>query len=179
MKSSTMRFLTSLTTLLAFGAGIVCAVPTILANDAGPELIARGAAEDIFQKCKEAGVDPYGKIPDDYIEHNTTINSYQFEAGSKAALWAAAQVYTDERRHEKRQGLANIGIGMWAQDGCAGAGVWVDDVTYGINYYAGINLYSVLIKYRGLRSNEHLDFSRLSGSDWCGKYLYTAPTVSF
>jgi hypothetical protein len=35
-------------------------------------------------------------------------------------------------------------------------------------------MFSVGISYRGLRSNEQLDFSRLSGSDWCGQYLYSA-----
>lgn len=35
-------------------------------------------------------------------------------------------------------------------------------------------MFSVGISYRGLRSNEQLDFSRLSGSDWCGTYLYSA-----
>lgn len=169
-----MHFLTGLTTLLALGAGIVSAVPTALPKDAGLELVARGAAEDIFAKCKEAGVDPYGEIPDDYISHNETSNGYHFGPGSKAALWAAAQVYTDDHKYEKRQGPANIGIGMWAQDGCSGEGFWFDDVNYGYNNYAPVNLYSVLIKYRGLRNNEHLDFSRLSGNDWCGIYLYSA-----
>ncbi|KAF8427696.1 hypothetical protein EV426DRAFT_558636 [Tirmania nivea] len=168
-----MYFLTGLTTLLALGASIVTAAPTAIANDASFEIVAR-SAEDIFAKCKDAGVDPYGKIPEDWREYNKTTNIYFFDAGSKAALWAAAQVYTDEHKHEKRQGPANIGIGMWAQDGCSGAGVWVDNVNYNVNYYSTTNLYSVLIKYRGLRSNEHLDFSRLSGSDWCGQYLYSA-----
>ena len=143
-----MHFLTGLTTLLALGAGIVGAIPTAIPNDAGLELVTRGAAEDIFAKCKEAGVDPYGKIPDDYKSHNETTNSYYFDAGSKCALWAAAQVYTDDRKHEKRQGPANIGIGLWAQDGCSGAGIWADDVTYGVNNYATTNMFSVLIKYQ-------------------------------
>jgi len=173
-----MHFLAGLTTLLALGAGIVSAVPTAIPNDAGLELVVRGAAEDIFAKCKEAGVDPYGKIPDDYEVHNKTTNSYHFGAGSNAALWAEAQAYTDERKHGKRQGPANIGIGMWAQDGCSGEGYWFDNVNYNVNHYATINLYSVLIKYRGLRNNEHLDFSRLSGNDWCGQYLYSAGQVS-
>lgn len=175
-----MHFFAAFTTLLALGAGIVSAMPTTIANDAGLELVPRGAADDIFAKCKEAGVDPYGQIPGDYTSYDKTTHTYHFSAGSKCALWAAAQVYTDDKKHEKRQGSgpANIGIGMWAQDNCAGEGVWVDDVNYNVNTYATLNLYSVLIKYRGLRNNEHLDFSRLSGNDWCGQYLYSAGLVS-
>jgi len=169
-----MHFFAGLTTLLALGAGIVSAIPMAIASDAGLELTPRSAADDIFAKCKEAGVDPYGKIPDDYTSYDETTHGYHFKAGSKSALWAAAQVYTDEKELVKRQGPANIGIGMWAQDNCSGQGAWFDNVTYNVNSYATTNYYGVLIKYRGLRSNEHLDFSRLSGNDWCGQYLYSA-----
>lgn len=55
-----------------------------------------------------------------------------------------------------------------------GQAAWVDDVSYNVNYYANTYYYSVGISYRGLRNNEHLDFSILSGSDWCGQYLYSA-----
>lgn len=169
-----MHFFASLTTLLAVGAGMATAIPTAI-NEAG--LAARDV--DILTKCKDAGIDVYGPIPKDYDSYDPKSKGYHFNAGSKAALWAAAQAYTNDSEHEKRQGPANIGIGMWAQDGCAGQGSWFDDVTYNVNSYATTNYYSVLIKYRGLRSNEHLDFSRLSGNDWCGKYLYSAGQVSY
>ncbi|MCJ1243179.1 hypothetical protein MMC30_000376 [Trapelia coarctata] len=95
--------------------------------------------------------------------------------GSKASLWVKAQI--DIAAHpilSKRQGYANIGIGMFAQDWCNGQGACFDDVVYGVNSYANLNMYSVGINYRGLRSNEQLDFSQLSGNDWCGRYLYSA-----
>lgn len=51
---------------------------------------------------------------------------------------------------------------------------WFDNVIYGNNNYVTLNMFSVGISYRGLRSNEQLDFSKLSGNDWCGNYLYSA-----
>ena len=170
-----MHFLTTLTTLLAVGAGIASAAPS-----ASPvneiDLVVRSDGSEILEKCKEAGIDVHGPIPGDYLDYDKTTGRYHFGPGSKASLWASAQGYIEEPedKHEKRQGWANIGIGMWAQDNCVGEGYWFDNVQYGYNNYGTLNLYSVQIKYRGLRSNEHLDFSRLSGSDWCGTYLYSA-----
>lgn len=161
-----MHLFAVLTTLLAISPCIAVAIPTASPKDT------------IFAKCHEASVDPYGKIPDDYFAYDKATGGYHFKSGTNAALWAAAQVYTHEQEHEQSQAPAYIGIGMWEQDNCAGAGVWFDNVNYGVNCYGTTFLYSVSIKYRGLRDNEHLDFSKQSGNDYCGQYLYSAGKVS-
>ncbi|KOS22319.1 hypothetical protein ESCO_001602 [Escovopsis weberi] len=123
------------------------------------------------------GVDVFGPIPADAVK--TPEGHYTAEEGTQAWRWIRAQIDIPNGAHpddkvEKRQGAANIGIGMFAKDSCTGQAAWFDDVTYNVNSYATINMYSVGISYRGLRSNEQLDFSRLNGNDWCGTYLYSA-----
>ncbi|KAK5998943.1 hypothetical protein PT974_01327 [Cladobotryum mycophilum] len=128
--------------------------------------------------AKAKGVDVFGPIPNDAVK--VKDGHYTAEPGSDAWHWIRAQIdipngsHPDDAEIEKRQGPANIGIGMFAQDSCRGQAAWFDDVTYNVNCYNTVNMYSVGISYRGLRNNEQLDFSRLSGNDWCGKYLYTA-----
>lgn len=55
-----------------------------------------------------------------------------------------------------------------------GNNVWHDDVQYGVHHISDLNMYSVGISYRGIRDNEHLDFSKFKGSDHCGQYVYSA-----
>jgi len=164
-----MRFST-LICLAGLGAHFALAVPA-----PSPDVtLAHGANTTSIEDCKKAGVDPYGPIPTDYDSNDN--GKYFFSPGSKASLWARAQVDLEGTPHAKRQGSgpANIGIGCWAQDWCTGQGVWVDDVNYNVDYYTTFYCYSVGISYRGLRSNEQLDFSVLSGSNWCGTYIYSA-----
>lgn len=170
-----MHFLASLTTLLAFGAGIATAAPADVSG-----LAVRDEGAEILAKAKDAGIDVYGPIPDDYLDYDKETGRYHFGPGSNASLWVDAQSFIDhDTALEKRQGWANIGIGMWAQNNCGGEGYYFDNVQYNVHHYATVNLYSYRINYRGIRSNEQLDFSRLNGGDWCGTYSFTAPAVSW
>ncbi len=131
------------------------------------------AQTNALDAAKAAGIDPYAAIPTDYTKYEN--GAYHFEEGSKASKWAKAQLELPSAPEglEKRQ-AGNIGIGMWAQDWCTGAGVWADNVYYNVNNYGTTNFFSVGISYRGIRSNEKLDFSKLAGGDWCGQYAYSA-----
>ncbi|RFU82183.1 amidohydrolase [Trichoderma arundinaceum] len=121
------------------------------------------------------GIDVFGPIPGDAVQAD---NGYwTAEEGTDAWAWIRAQIDIPSHarpQSEKRQNYANIGIGMFAQDWCTGQAGWWDDVTYDVQHYVTLNMFSVGISYRGLRSNEQLDFSRQSGNDWCGQYLYSA-----
>jgi hypothetical protein len=46
-------------------------------------------AEYAYDICKELGIDPHGSHPDDFTSDDG--HGHHFEAGSKYALWAAAQ----------------------------------------------------------------------------------------
>lgn len=134
------------------------------------------SAGDPIAICKQRGIDVHGPIPGDAVKGSD--GGYHFAADSNAFHWVRAQLVeppkTSKRDLETRNDPANIGIGMFAQDWCNGQGAWFDDVVYGVHNYANINMYSVGISYRGLRNNEHLDFSKLSGNDYCGQYVYSA-----
>ncbi|KAL0631152.1 hypothetical protein Q9L58_009995 [Maublancomyces gigas] len=121
--------------------------------------------------CEQRGIDVRGPIPSDA---KPTEGGFTFEADSDAAHWARAQIALASSPDLEKRAYANIGIGMFAQNLCNGQGAWFDNVQYDVQHVDHVNFYSVGISYRGLRNNEHLDFSRLSGSDWCGTYLYSA-----
>ncbi|KAM0321993.1 hypothetical protein ACHAQA_009734 [Verticillium albo-atrum] len=130
-----------------------------------------------FKNAKALGVDIYGPIPDDGTVHDD--GHVTAEPGSKAWAWIRAQADIDwsgvskEKRDEvlKRQGWANIGIGMYAQDNCGGQAAYFDNVEYGVHNFDTTNYYSLGIHYRGLRDNEKLDTYRLNGDDWCGNFV--------
>lgn len=149
----------------AFGAAVPAADSQFTPAD-------MSAAGDALAVCAQRGIDPHGSIPSD--ANMRSPGTYEFAADSDASHWARAQVaLASSNELEKRQ-AGNIGIGMWAQDNCSGQGVWVDNVNYNVNYYTATNLFSVGISYRGLRNNEHLDFSKTKGGDFCGTYTYSA-----
>lgn len=129
-------------------------------------------AEDPVKACELRGIDPYGAMPSDATLLGT--GAYGFAEDSDASYWARAQVALATSTDLAKRQSAKIGIGMWASNGCTGQGVWVDDVTHDINYYVGLNMISVGISYRAMASNEHLDFSKQNGGDWCGTFAYTA-----
>ncbi|KAL0941654.1 uncharacterized protein CTRU02_204417 [Colletotrichum truncatum] len=164
-----MHFSTILVSAGLMAAGTVLAAPS--------QLVERAPVAESIANATALGVDVYGSIPDDATK--VTDGHYTAEPGTKAWAWIRAQIdlpNTAETRSEieKRQGWANIGIGMFAQDWCSGQAGWFDNVIYGNQNVVHLNMFSVGISYRGLRSNEQLDFSKLSGSDWCGTYLYSA-----
>jgi hypothetical protein len=59
-------------------------------------------ADYAFEKCKELGIDPHGKHPDDFTSDDST--GRHFEAGSKYALWVAAQNSEKMRKLERKLG---------------------------------------------------------------------------
>ncbi|KAL7782638.1 hypothetical protein V8C43DRAFT_310162 [Trichoderma afarasin] len=147
------------------------------ANSAlGLAILPREIAEiESVANATAKGIDVFGPIPDDAVKAHEGF--YTAEEGTDAWAWIRAQIDIPAHARpatEKRQNYANIGIGMFAQDWCNGQAGWWDDVTYDVQHYVTLNMFSVGISYRGLRSNEQLDFSRQVGSDWCGKYLYSA-----
>ncbi|KAK3997986.1 hypothetical protein QBC44DRAFT_364184 [Cladorrhinum sp. PSN332] len=169
-----MRFSTTLASLALFSATALAAptevaTPTIITHDSVeiPESIVNATA---------LGLDLYGSIPDDAVKEG---DHWTAQPGTLAAAWFRAQIDLDAYEEqletagapvEKRQ-WANIGIGLWTQDNCQGAVAYWDNVQYNVHHYTGANTFAVGIRYRGLRWGEHLDFSRLQGSDWCGQYV--------
>lgn len=127
--------------------------------------------DDALTICAQRGIDVSGPIPSDAT---ATENGFTFEADSDASHWARAQIALATSTDLTKREYANIGIGMFAQNNCGGQGAWFDNVQYDVQHVDHVNFFSVGISYRGLRDNEHLDFSRLQGSDYCGQYLYSA-----
>lgn len=124
-----------------------------------------------FEICTLRGIDIRGPIPSDA---EPIEGGFSFSADSDAAHWTRAQIALASSSDIKQRDFANIGIGMFAQNWCTGQGAWFDNVQYDVQHAAHLFLYSVGISYRGIRNNEHLDFSRLSNGDWCGQYRYSA-----
>ncbi|KAG7105045.1 Ribosome biogenesis protein nsa2 like [Verticillium longisporum] len=113
-------------------------------------------------------------------DEDVDFTVYKDDAGNVESFVNATALGIDinwdevtEEQLQKRQGWANIGIGMWAQDNCQGQASYFDNVQYNVNHYGTINHYSFGIRYRGLRNGEQLDVSRLNGGDWCGTYVAT------
>ncbi|KAI5805462.1 hypothetical protein DFH27DRAFT_523956 [Peziza echinospora] len=121
------------------------------------------------------GVDVNGPIPNDYTKYDPAEGRYEFAEGTKAAAWVRGQIAISERPDlDKRQGTS-IGIGMWGGDWCTGGGVYWNDVIYNVAYVTPDLMYSTGISRRGLRANEHLDYSRSNGKgDLCGIYDHSA-----
>ncbi|KAK2606057.1 hypothetical protein QQS21_003575 [Conoideocrella luteorostrata] len=129
---------------------------------------------DSVARAIARGIDIHGPIPSDAVK--VEEGHWTAQPGTEAWDWIRAQIDMKPEEHtatEKRE-YANIGIGMFAQDSCRGEASWFDNVQYDVQHVGHTNYYSVGISYRGLRSNEQLDFSRLQGNDWCGRYLYSA-----
>lgn len=124
-----------------------------------------------IEVCEQRGIDVRGPIPSDA---KPIEGGFTFEADSDSAHWARAQIMLASSSDIEKRQYANIGIGMFAQNFCKGQGAWFDNVQYNVQHIDRVNFYSVGISYRGLRNNEHLDFSRLSGRDWCGRYIFSA-----
>ncbi|KAL9947973.1 hypothetical protein D7B24_004125 [Verticillium nonalfalfae] len=129
-----------------------------------------------FKNAEALGVDIYGPIPDDGVVHADHVTA---EPGTKAWAWIRAQADIDwakvskDKRDAvlKRQGWANIGIGMYAQDNCGGQASYFDNVEYGTHHFDVVNYYSIGITYRGLRDGETLGTFRQAGDDWCGTFV--------
>ncbi|KAK0716324.1 hypothetical protein B0H67DRAFT_539305 [Lasiosphaeris hirsuta] len=159
--------------IFALFAATALATPTPIAH-----ILARDVPESIAN-ATALGINVYGHIPDDAVKIGE--GSYTAEVGTLAHAWIRAQIdidwtstaAQDEAKIAKRE-LAHIGIGMWTQDWCNGNNVWHDDVQYNVHHISDLNMYSVGISYRGIRDNEHLDFSKFKGSDHCGQYAYSA-----
>lgn len=146
----------------ALGAAV--STPSIVAIDLN-------TIDNPLEACSKRGIDVRGPITADA---QPIEGGFTFEADSDASHWARCQIALATSPDLEKREYANIGIGMFAKDLCNGQGAWFDDVQYNVQSYATLNLYSVGISFRGLRNNEHLDFSRLSGTDWCATYLYSA-----
>lgn len=56
--------------------------------------------------------------------------------------------------------------------------MWFDNVQYDVHHVTDIAMFSVGIRYRGLRAGEHLDFSRWANDDLCGVFVTRAAIPS-
>ncbi|KAK4455257.1 hypothetical protein QBC34DRAFT_288486 [Podospora aff. communis PSN243] len=163
--------------VFALCLGAAVALPASLGAPL-PQILVSGTPESILN-ATSLGINVHGPIPHDAVKVGE--NSYTAAEGTLAAAWIRAQVDIDwtspsaqhAARLAKRE-WANIGIGMWAQDGCRGHSTYHDNVQYNVHHYSDVNMYSVGISYRGIRDNEKLDFSKYRGSDHCGQYAYSA-----
>ena len=82
--------------------GILGAQFSLAAPSPAPGLsLIPGANTTNIVACQQAGVDPYGPIPNDYDKQEN--GTYSFSAGSKASLWASAQIDLQGSPHAKRQ----------------------------------------------------------------------------
>jgi hypothetical protein len=120
----------ALSSSLLFGLGLLSALAAatpapLPANPAITFTVTRDAQGEIesFKNATAMGVDIFGPIPDDGVRLADRVVA---DPGTKAWAWMRAQVDIDwasmpEEQYksvQKRQGPANIGIGMWAQDNC-------------------------------------------------------------
>ncbi|KJZ71490.1 hypothetical protein HIM_09129 [Hirsutella minnesotensis 3608] len=133
----------------------------------------RAVTAESIVNATALGVDVFGPIPNDAVKLGE--GHYQAEPGTKAWAWIRAQadLPVDESQPEKRQQYANMGVGLYIGDLCTGQAVWWDNIFYGYRYWSTVNMFSVGIRSRSLRSNEKIDFSRGDGVDYCATYLYT------
>jgi len=111
-----MRFSTSLA-LLALSLVAAIAAPTEQSTQGA---VARNVPESIVN-ATALGIDVYGPIPADAVKVEN--GHWSAEPGTLAHAWIKAQFDIDWSRVDaeqiaKRQGYANIGIGMFAQDWC-------------------------------------------------------------
>ena len=82
--------------------GILGAQFALAAPSPAPGLsLIPGANTTNIKECQQAGVDPYGPIPSDYDKEDN--GTYFFSSGSKASLWARAQIDLPDSPHAKRQ----------------------------------------------------------------------------
>ncbi|KAF8245500.1 hypothetical protein K440DRAFT_646204 [Wilcoxina mikolae CBS 423.85] len=87
--------------LVLFILAISTLVTCIPALPKGIQTHSNAFALAAFSKALELGIDPAGQHPSDYIEDNGKVIT--FKAGSKFALWVAAQgARTDKAALEKR-----------------------------------------------------------------------------
>lgn len=153
-------FTTALLAASVLGAAIPDAAPT-----------PAGDMSDALAICAKRGIDVSGPIPGD----STAIEGgFTFTADSDASHWVRAQFALAPEQLSKRYHYANVGVGMFAQNGCTGDGAWFNNVIYGNQNVGGRDYKSVGISYRALRSDEQLDFSSKSGADQCAVYRYSA-----
>ncbi|RCI08398.1 hypothetical protein L249_8822 [Ophiocordyceps polyrhachis-furcata BCC 54312] len=157
-----MRFLTAIACLGAFATAL-------------PESSSLDLSIESLANAHRMGVDVWGPIPDDAVK--VKDGHYTAEPGTKAWTWIRAQIdLKPGQGPQRRQIYANMGIGMFIGDQCTGQAAWYENVFYDYSYTSQVNMFSVGIRYRTLRDNERLDFSRWDGRNLCGTYLYTVPT---
>ncbi|EQL03200.1 hypothetical protein G6O67_005550 [Ophiocordyceps sinensis] len=138
-------------------------------------LAAPNPVSESVSNATALGIDVYGPIPGDAVRARE--GHWTAEPGTQAWAWIRAQIdlgndHGPESKPEKRQQYANIGMSMFVGDLCTGQAVWWDNVLYGYKYYTTINMFSVGIRYRSLRADERLEFSRGNGFDYCATHLY-------
>ncbi|KAK4183901.1 hypothetical protein QBC35DRAFT_418001 [Podospora australis] len=156
-------------------------------------LLAPGEVPESVVNATALGIDIWGDLPDDAVK--IAEHQWDIPEGTKAAAWLRAQ--SDLELYEsaleargyqahlaRRQGSAEIGLGLWTGNNCNGRGFYTDNAYYGTFYLNGnVNHFSLNVARRGLRRGEYLDLLRNSGSDWCGGYIITftgdAPTGCF
>ncbi|KAF8247160.1 hypothetical protein K440DRAFT_629944 [Wilcoxina mikolae CBS 423.85] len=93
-------------------------------------------AHKAFQKCKELGIDPYGKAPKDFDWDDGKAIS--FKAESDYALWIAAQNARTDHGNTKRGVNSNIDVVLWDTKDCTpGNGLHLYDLVVAKKYWDG------------------------------------------
>ncbi|KAF8532969.1 hypothetical protein BDD12DRAFT_867699 [Trichophaea hybrida] len=88
-----------------------------------------------FNKCIEAGIDPYGPIPSDHTY--TDGKSFHFSASSKGVLWLQAQNAPEfDRKKITRRELTGYSFATWSDNGgCTGSAVYYPEVYFNKYYW--------------------------------------------
>lgn len=159
-------------TVLAAGV-IGAAVPSVASNGLVP--IDMNETSNPLEVCAERGIDILGPITADAVKVD---GGFEFGDDSDASHWVRCQIALATSPDIAKREFANIGIGMFTSTGCTGRGAWFDNVQYTVQHATNVDLFSVGISYRPMATGEKLDFSKLSGTDWCGDYLYSAKALT-
>ena len=163
---------------ILLAAASVLAIPAANPAPAGPN--------KVFETAEALGVDISGPIPDDYTAYDTITGAYQFDAGTKASAWVAAQLTAANARDrlQKRQGSGSsyLPLAVYTGAGCTAGGWYVPDVQYNEPYWTTYNSVSYWLG-GGLLLPEQLDFSAkptANSTEYCGlfRFLRENPTVS-
>ena len=124
-----------------------------------------------LKRCKDAGIDPYGPIPNDHGEKmNNTIT---LDRDSRAAIWASCQPFRDLSLVKDKRSLAvssalhqfvltgqPISITVYSEKRCRGNALYTPDarLTKDINY-GSWSRQSISISNRGMSKSESIHMS--------------------
>lgn len=108
-----MRFSVPYASLVLFAAAAMAAPPE-------PGALAVPAVPESIAKAMALGIDVFGSIPNDAVKVD---DHWVAKPGTLASAWMRAQIDLDQYQsaegvHAEKRQWANVGIGLWAMDGC-------------------------------------------------------------